>query len=56
MTDFRNNQDGARTESLKSYAAPKLEIFGEVAALTASGSTNGTENTGSMTAFNDVMA
>lgn len=48
MTDLRNTQDGARTGSLKSYAAPKLEIFGEVAALTASGSVNGMENAGAM--------
>tara|TARA_R100000750_G_scaffold140_2_gene365 strand:+ start:412 stop:573 length:162 start_codon:yes stop_codon:yes gene_type:complete len=50
MTDLRNNQDATRTGSLKSYAAPKLEIFGEVAALTASGSLTSGENKGSMAA------
>lgn len=49
MTDLNKNTGSDAAKSGKAYAAPKLEIFGEVSALTASGSVVGME-VGSMAA------
>ncbi|WP_305967629.1 MULTISPECIES: hypothetical protein [unclassified Mameliella] len=43
MASVDKNTDQADQRALKTYAAPKLEIFGEVSALTASGSQAGME-------------
>ncbi|WP_420326840.1 hypothetical protein [Mameliella sp.] len=43
MASADKNTDQADQRALKTYAAPKLEIFGEVSALTASGSQAGME-------------
>lgn len=49
MTDLKNNNNFDETKAGKAYAAPKLEIFGEVSALTAAGSTAAPENGGTKT-------
>lgn len=47
MIDVNKNTGLAGTDSNKAYSAPKLEVFGEVAALTTSASTGTqSENTG----------
>lgn len=43
MIDFNKNTGLAGADSSKAYSAPKLEVFGEVAALTTAAST-GTQN------------
>ncbi|MBW4985529.1 hypothetical protein KZZ07_23595 [Mameliella sp. CS4] len=48
MTNLHKTAQQTDTGARKAYAAPKLEIFGEVSALTASGSIIGNENMGSM--------
>ena len=38
MTDTKKTAHDVNTGARKAYAAPKLEVFGEVSALTAGGS------------------
>ncbi|WP_300440740.1 hypothetical protein [uncultured Mameliella sp.] len=47
MIDLKKNDNSGAAKSGKTYITPKLEVFGEVSALTASGSIIGMEN-GSM--------
>lgn len=43
MATIEENIDRSRESDLKAYTSPKLEIFGEVSALTAAGSANAAE-------------
>lgn len=43
MADIDKNTNRDSKSELKAYASPKLEIFGEVSALTAAGSANAAE-------------
>jgi hypothetical protein len=46
MPEIQNNNRRTDSVGLKSYISPKLEIFGDISALTAAGSVNKKENRG----------
>jgi hypothetical protein len=56
MTNIQDKAHRADADTRKTYAAPQLEVFGEVAALTAAGSGSVREGKGDMSTTKNPRA